>query len=64
MAFPVEGVALAVVNDVLVSAPVVNLMLLVGVNQVFTFYHFTGGNMFDRDWGRSWVIHTTGIIKQ
>ena len=40
MAFPVEGVALAIVNDVEVSASVleVNLMLLVG------------GDMLDRDW--------------
>ena len=38
MAFPVEGVQLAIVNDVLVFAPVVNSMLMVG------------GDMFDRDW--------------
>ena len=38
IAFPVEGVALAIINDVVVSTPVVNSMVLVG-----------GGSMFDRD---------------
>ena len=51
MAFPVECVELAIVNDVVVSAPIVNSMLLVG------------GDMFYRDWERSGVIYTTGATK-
>ena len=55
MASPVEGVALAITNDIILSAlPVVNSTVLVG------------GDMFDGHWERSRLIHsdTTGPLVQ